>query len=84
MLPAGALTFSVKIVFYWLTFFFTQLTYYLVYSASYPVGTRGSFPGGEVAGAWSWQLTSIWWWGWRRSELYLHSPNMSSWRGAQL
>jgi hypothetical protein len=27
--------------------------------ASYPVGTRGSFPGGKVAGAWSWPLTSI-------------------------
>jgi hypothetical protein len=28
--------------------------------ASYPVGTRGSFPGGKAAGAWSWPLTSIW------------------------
>jgi hypothetical protein len=27
--------------------------------ASYPMGTRGSFPGGEAAGAWSWPLTSI-------------------------
>jgi len=26
---------------------------------SYPVGTGGSFPWGRVAGAWSWQLTSI-------------------------
>jgi hypothetical protein len=27
--------------------------------ASYPMGTRGSFPGGKTAGAWSWPLTSI-------------------------
>jgi hypothetical protein len=27
--------------------------------ASYPMGTRGSFPGGKAAGAWSWSLTSI-------------------------
>jgi hypothetical protein len=27
--------------------------------ASYPIGTRGSFPGGKAAGAWSWPLTSI-------------------------
>jgi hypothetical protein len=27
--------------------------------ASYPMGTRGSFPGGKVAGAWRWLLTSI-------------------------
>jgi len=27
--------------------------------ASYPVGTRGSFLGGNAAGAWSWSLTSI-------------------------
>jgi hypothetical protein len=27
--------------------------------ASYPMGTRGSFPGGKAAGAWSWPLTSI-------------------------
>jgi hypothetical protein len=27
--------------------------------ASYPRATRGSFPGGEAAGAWSWPLTSI-------------------------
>jgi hypothetical protein len=26
---------------------------------SYAMGTRGSFPGGKVAGAWSWLLTSI-------------------------
>jgi hypothetical protein len=27
--------------------------------ASYPLGTRGSFPGGKSSGAWSWPLTSI-------------------------
>jgi hypothetical protein len=27
--------------------------------ASYRMGTRGSFPGGKAAGAWSWPLTSI-------------------------
>jgi hypothetical protein len=27
--------------------------------ASYPMGTSSSFPGGKVAGAWSWPLTSI-------------------------
>jgi hypothetical protein len=26
------------------------------YPASYPMGTRGSFPGGKAAGAWSWPL----------------------------
>jgi hypothetical protein len=29
------------------------------HSASYPMGTKGSFPGGKAAGAWSWLLTSI-------------------------
>jgi hypothetical protein len=28
------------------------------HSSSYPMGTRGSFPGGKAAGAWSWPLTS--------------------------
>jgi hypothetical protein len=27
--------------------------------ASYPMDTRGSFPGGKAAGAWSWPVTSI-------------------------
>jgi hypothetical protein len=27
--------------------------------AYYPIGTKGSFPGGKAVGAWSWQLTSI-------------------------
>jgi hypothetical protein len=30
-----------------------------VHPASYPMGTGGSFPGGEAAGAWSWPLTSV-------------------------
>jgi hypothetical protein len=48
------------------------------------MGTRDSFPGGKAAVAWSWPLTSTsaevkeW------VELYLHSPNTPSWRGAQL
>jgi hypothetical protein len=29
------------------------------HQASYPMGTRGSFPGGKAAGAWSWPLKSI-------------------------
>jgi hypothetical protein len=29
------------------------------YQAFNPIGTRGSFPGGEAAWAWSWPLTSI-------------------------
>jgi hypothetical protein len=28
------------------------------YPVYYPVGTEGSFPGGKVAGSWSWPLTS--------------------------
>jgi hypothetical protein len=28
-------------------------------AASYPMDTRGSFPGGKVAGAWGWLFTSI-------------------------
>jgi hypothetical protein len=27
--------------------------------ASYQMGTRGSYPGGKAAGAWSWPITSI-------------------------
>jgi hypothetical protein len=30
-----------------------------VHPASYPVGTRGSFPDGKVVAVWSWPLTSI-------------------------
>jgi hypothetical protein len=29
-----------------------------VHPASYPMGTKGSFPGGKAAGVWSWALTS--------------------------
>jgi hypothetical protein len=39
--------------------------------ASYPMGTRYSFPGGEVAGAWSWPLTSTSCRGHECVELYL-------------
>jgi hypothetical protein len=55
-----------------------------VHLASYPMGTRGSFPGGKAAGAWSWPLTSIKCRGPECMEIYLHSPNTPSWRGAQL
>jgi hypothetical protein len=51
---------------------------------SYPVGTRGSFPGGKAAEAWSWPLTSIYCRGQECVELYLHSGSMPSWRGVQL
>jgi hypothetical protein len=51
-------------------------------SASYPMGTRCSFPGGKVAGTWSWlpppssaEVKEC-------VELYLHFPNTPSWRGA--
>jgi len=53
-------------------------------SASYLMGTRGSFPGDKVAGAWSWPLTSNLVPSQRMSGLTLHSPNTPSWRGAQL
>jgi hypothetical protein len=42
--------------------------------ASYPMGTRGSFPGGKAAGAWSLPLTSIWCRGEECVELYLTPP----------
>jgi hypothetical protein len=50
--------------------------------ASYPVGTRGFFPGGKASGAWSWPLnpSSVKAKEW--VELYLHSSNKPSWRGA--
>jgi hypothetical protein len=31
--------------------------------AFYPMGVRGSFSRDRAAGAWSWPLTSIWYWG---------------------
>jgi hypothetical protein len=51
--------------------------------ACYPMRTRGCFPGGKAAGAWSWPVPSSaevkeW------VELYLHFPSTPSWRGAQL
>jgi len=52
------------------------------HGASYPMRTRGCFPGGDAAGAWSWPLTSTSFQGQESVELYLHSPNMSSWRRA--
>jgi hypothetical protein len=42
--------------------------------ASYRVGTGGSFHGDRTAGTWSWPLTSIWWRGQERMQLYLHLP----------
>jgi hypothetical protein len=50
--------------------------------ASYSMGTSGSFPGGKAAGAYSWPLTSIQCRGQECVELYCHSPNTPSWRGA--
>jgi hypothetical protein len=52
--------------------------------ASYPMGTRGSFPGGKAAGAWSWQQTSIYCRGQRMSGATPPLPNTPSWRGTQL
>jgi hypothetical protein len=48
------------------------------------MGTTGSFPGGKAGGEWSWPLTSTECRGQEFVELYLHSPNTSSWRGAWL
>jgi len=50
--------------------------------ASYPISTRGSFPGDKAAGTWSWPLTPMYWRGQECMEL--HSPNTLSIRGAQL
>jgi hypothetical protein len=52
--------------------------------ASHPMGKRGSFPGGKAAGAQSWLLISILCRGQECVELYLHSPNTSSWSDAYL
>jgi hypothetical protein len=48
------------------------------------MGNKGSFPGGKAAGAWSWPLALIKCRGQECLELYFHSPNTPSWRGAQL
>jgi hypothetical protein len=45
-----------------------------IHPASYPRGTKVSFPGGKVAGAWSWPFTSIQCRGQERVELHIHSP----------
>jgi hypothetical protein len=52
--------------------------------ASYPVGTRGSFPGSKAARAWSWPLTSIQCRGQRMRGAVPLLPNTPSWRGAEL
>jgi hypothetical protein len=52
--------------------------------ASHPVGTGAYFPGGKVAGEWSWRLTSSSAEVKGCVELYLHSPTTSSWRCAYL
>jgi hypothetical protein len=52
--------------------------------ASYPVSTRGSFPGGKAAGEWSWPLTATYCRGQRMCGAIPLIPNTPSWRGAQL
>jgi hypothetical protein len=52
--------------------------------ATYSVGSRGSFPRDKTAGAWSWPLISIYYRGQECVELYLHSPNTTSWLDTQL
>jgi hypothetical protein len=47
--------------------------------ASYPQGTRGSFPGGKTDHSPPSSAEFKEW-----VELYLHSPNPPSWRGARL
>jgi hypothetical protein len=42
--------------------------------AAYPMGTLVSFLRGKAAGAWSWPLTSKWYWGQENVVLYVHSP----------
>jgi len=48
--------------------------------ASYPMGTRRSFPGGKSAGAWGWPPTSSA----KVKNVWSHTsaPTMSSWHGA--
>jgi hypothetical protein len=50
--------------------------------ASYPMGTRGFFPGSKAAGAWSWPLTSILCRDPRMSGAIHPLPHTPSWRGA--
>jgi len=49
-----------------------------------PMGTRGAFPGGKGARAWSWTPTSIQYQGQECMELCLHSPSTPSWCGTRL
>jgi hypothetical protein len=44
---------------FYLTVSFCEFSFLWAHPASYPMGTRGYFPGGKAAGAWSWGLTSI-------------------------
>jgi hypothetical protein len=46
--------------------------------ASYPLGTRGSFPGGKATGACSWPLTAVWCRGQRMSGAILLLPQYPS------
>jgi hypothetical protein len=55
-----------------------------IHPASYPMGTRSSFPGGKAARAWSWPLTSTSCRGQRMSGAIHPFPNTPSGRGAQL
>jgi hypothetical protein len=50
--------------------------------ASYPMGTRGSFPGCKAGGTWSWPLTSTLCRGHRMRGSIPPLPNTPSWRGA--
>jgi len=47
-------------------------------------GYQGLFPWSKAAGAWSWPLSSVQCRVQECMELYFHSPNTPSWRGAQL
>jgi hypothetical protein len=47
-------------------------------------GSRSCFPGSRTVGSCSWPLISISFRGQECVELYFHSPNTSSWRGAEL
>jgi hypothetical protein len=51
---------------------------------SYPMGTRGSFPGGRAARARDWPLASVLCRGRGVSGAVPHSPNTPSWHGARL
>jgi len=42
-----------------LSLHYHDLTDCIVNPVSYPIGTKGSFPGGKAAGTWSWPFTCI-------------------------